>query len=105
MGKWITRELVHVGRVACPWQIKHYIDPLADFIFAPADDISDIVAKENAIPFDASGVELGHHGKDCSFETIIEKYNIEDPIVNDMARMINSADISDDIDASPEARG
>lgn len=105
MGKWITREHAHVDRVACPWLIKKYIDPKAEFIFVSPENILDVAKRENAIPFDAEGVELGHHGKDCSFETIIKKYNLQDPILQDLAKIVHSADVQEDIDLSPEARG
>ncbi|MHB8567083.1 MAG: chromate resistance protein ChrB domain-containing protein [Nitrososphaerales archaeon] len=105
MGKWITREHVHVDRVACPWLIKRCVDPQAEFIFVPPDRIQEVARRENAIPFDAQGVELGHHGKDCSFESIIKKYKIEDPIMQDVAKIVHSADVQEDIDLSPEAKG
>jgi hypothetical protein len=105
MGKWITREHVHVDRIACPWLIKKYVDPKAEFIFVPEEKILDVARKENATPFDAKGVELGHHGKDCSFETIIKKYGLKDPILQDLARIVHSADVQEDIDLSAEARG
>ena len=103
--KWITREHVHVDRVACPWLIKKYIDPQAEFLFVPSVRVLDVAEKEGAIPFDSEGVELGHHGNDCSFETIIKKYSITDPIIAQVAKIVHSADISGDIDKAPEARG
>ncbi|MCK4474954.1 chromate resistance protein, partial [Candidatus Bathyarchaeota archaeon] len=67
--KWVTREYVHVDRTACPWLIKKFIDPQAEFIFVPVEKIEDVVKAQGAIPFDAPGVELGHHDGKCSFET------------------------------------
>ena len=103
--KWITREHVHVDRVACPWLIKKYIVPDAKFLFVPPESLSAVAQKEEAIPFDAEGVELGHHGNDCSFETIIKKYKINDATLNQVAKIVHSADIADDIDKAPEACG
>jgi len=90
--KWVTRERVHVDRVACPWLIKRFVDPKAEFIFVPAEKIGDVVKKEDAIPFDAPGVELGHKGDKCSFDAIIEKYGIKDPAILELARIVRAAD-------------
>jgi len=90
--KWVTRQYVHVDRTACPWLIKRFVDPKAEFIFVPVDKIEDIVKKEKAIPYDAPGVELGHHGDKCSFDAIIEKYKITDPAVLELAKIVRAAD-------------
>jgi hypothetical protein len=71
--KWVTRENVHVDRVACPWLIKRFVDHQATFLFVPPEKISE-AEKDGAIPFDAKGVELGHHGDRCSLGAIIERY-------------------------------
>ncbi len=70
--KWITREKVKVDRVACPWLIKEFVDPKAEFLFVPADKVMEIAKREQAIPFDVPNVEFGHHGKACSFEGILQ---------------------------------
>src|ERR1700746_2891877 len=74
--KWITREHVKVDRVACPWLIRKFVDPKAEFIFAPADKVMQEAKRLDAIPYDVKDVELGHHGKECSFEAILKKYNL-----------------------------
>ncbi len=74
---WITRSHVHVDRVACPWLITRFIDSDAEFLFVPASQIEKVVKETGAIPFDAPGVELGHHENHCSFESIILKYGSE----------------------------
>jgi len=102
--KWVTREYVHVDRTACPWLIKKFIDPRAEFIFVPVEKIEEIVKKEKAIPYDALGVELGHHGEKCSFDAIIEKYKIKDPAVLELAEIVRGAD-TDKPEAAPEAAG
>ncbi len=93
--KWVTREYVHVDRTACPWLIKRFIDPAAEFIFVPTEKINEIIKTEGAIPFDAPGVKLGHRNGKCSFETIIEEYGLKDPVLHELAKIIHSADTGD----------
>ena len=103
--KWITREHVKVERVACPWLIKKFIDPEAEFLFAPAERVLEIAKQEGAIPFDVRGVELGHHGGRCSFEAIVEKYRIDDPAIHLLAQIVHGADVAEDLYKRPEAPG
>lgn len=102
---WITRAHVHVDRVACPWLIKRFIDSDAEFLYVAASLVDETVKETGGIPFDAPGVELGHHDGKCSFEAIIGKYGLKDSALLRMARIIHSADIEDDIDQDPIARG
>jgi hypothetical protein len=104
MMKWVTRQYVHVDRTACPWLIKRFIDPKAEFLFVPAEKIEEIVEKEKAIPYDAPGVELGHHGDKCSFDALIEKYKIRDLAVLELANIVRAAD-TDKMELAPEAAG
>jgi hypothetical protein len=91
--KWITREKVKVDRVACPWLIKKFIDPQAEFLFVPADKVAEVAAKEGAAPYDVPNVELGHHGKECSFEAILKKYGLtSDPALVLLGKIVNGAD-------------
>jgi len=90
--KWVTREHVHVDRTACPWLIKRFIDHNAEFIFVPPDKVDEVAIREKAIPFDAKGVELGHHGDKCSFDAFIEKYDVKDPVVLELAKIVRAAD-------------
>ena len=103
--RWITRSHVHVDRVACPWLIRRFIDSDAEFFFVPASQIEKMSRETDSIPFDANGVELGHHDNFCSFETIISRYGLKDPGLLRMAKIIHSADVSEDIDSDPLARG
>lgn len=103
--KWITRSHVHVDRVACPWLITRFIDSNAEFIFVPASQIGQVASEQGAIPFDAAGVELGHHEGRCSFESIILKYDLKDPGLLRLAKIVHAADVAEDIDADPIARG
>jgi len=102
--KWVTREYVHVDRTACPWLIKKFIDPQAEFIFAPTEKIEGVVKTQGAIPFDAPGVKLGHRDGKCSFETIIEEYNLKDSALHELAKIVHSADTSDK-ELAPEGIG
>ena len=88
--KWVTREYVHVDRVACPWLITRFIDPEAEFIFVPRDTDPSTITE--GIPFDMKGVELGHHNGNCSFDAFIEKYKIEDPAVKEIQKIVHEAD-------------
>jgi hypothetical protein len=103
--KWITRERVHVDRVACPWLIRRFVDPNAEFLFVPRDQVLAAAEREGAIPFDAPGVELGHHGSRCSFEAIVEKYGLQDPAVLLLAQIVNGADADLSTYNRPEAPG
>jgi hypothetical protein len=109
--KWVTRSHVHVDRVACPWLITRFIDSEAEFLFVPKSEIERLVKETGAIPFDAPGVELGHHGGDgetpgrCSFESIILKYDLKEPGLLRLAKIVHAADVSEDIDTDPIARG
>jgi hypothetical protein len=108
---WVTRSHVHVDRIACPWLITRFIDSDAEFMFVPASQIEQVVKETGAIPFDAPGVELGHHGGDgtspgrCSFESIILKYGLKEPGLLRLAQIVHAADVSEDIDKDPIARG
>ncbi len=104
--KWITREHVHVDRVACPWLIRRFVDPEATFLFVPADQVMAVAAREDATPFDVRGVELGHHGKECSFEAIVKKYGLgSDPALALLARIVNGGDTDNTLWQQPESAG
>jgi hypothetical protein len=102
---WITRSHVHVDRVACPWLITRFIDNEAEFLFVPKSQIKKVAKGRGAIPFDAPGVELGHVEGRCSFESIMLKYELKEPALLRMAQIIHAADVSEDIDTEPVARG
>jgi len=102
---WITRSHVHVDRVACSWLITRFVDSDAEFRFVPKSELARICAETGAIPFDAEGVELGHHEGRCSFESILLKYKLTEPGLLRMAKIIHAADVDEDIDTDPIARG
>ncbi|HKZ83070.1 MAG TPA: chromate resistance protein ChrB domain-containing protein [Anaerolineae bacterium] len=103
--KWVTRSHVHVDRVACPWLITRFIDNEAEFLFVPRNQVDEVAVETGAIPFDAPGVELGHHEGRCSFESIVLKYDLRDPALKRLAKIVHAADIAEDIDTDPLARG
>lgn len=102
--KWVTRENVHVDRVACPWLIKRFVDPEAEFLFVPPEKVKQTAEKQKATPFDAQGVELGHRGDRCSFDAIIEKYRLTDPALLELAKIVRAAD-TNRMDLAPESVG
>jgi len=102
---WVTRSHVHVDRVACPWLIRRFVDSEADFLFVPTNQIEKVVVESGAIPFDAPGVELGHAEGRCSFESIIHKYGLKESGLLRLAKIVHAADVGDDIDKDPIARG
>ena len=102
--KWVTRKDVHVDRVACPWLIRRFVDPKAEFLFAPTDRVHETAESTGAIPFDAQGVELGHRGEKCSFDAIIEKYKLNDPALMELAKIVRAADTNRP-DIAPESVG
>lgn len=104
--KWVTREDAKVDRIACPWLIRRFVDPEAEFLYVPADKVRAVAQRENAIPYDVPDVELGHKEGRCSFESIMVKYGLTgDPGLVELARIVHAADVDSDIDTSPEGRG
>ena len=104
--KWVTRERVKVDRVACPWLIRKFVDPQAEFLFVPANQVLETAEREQATPYDVPGVELGHQGKRCSFESILKKYDLEgDPALVLLGRIVNGADTDNSLYNQPEGPG
>ena len=104
--KWITRERVKVDRVACPWLIKRFIDPDAELLFVPADTVMEVAQREDATPYDVKDVELGHHGKECSFDAFVRKYGLAaDPAMALLAKIVNGADTDNALWNQPESAG
>jgi len=90
--KWVTREKARVDRIACPWLITRFIDKEPTFLFVPARDVLAVAKQEEAIPYDVPGVELGHHGHDCSFDAFLDKYKLTDPALLELAPIVRGAD-------------
>lgn len=102
---WVTRSHVHVDRVACPWLITRFIDSEARFLFVPKSQVGKVAKEAGAIPFDAPEVELGHHDGKCSFETIIDKYELTDAGLLRLAKIVHAADIAADLHTDEIAPG
>ncbi len=90
--KWITRERPKIDRIACPWLVARFIDETPEFLYVPAGEVMNVAADTGAIPYDVPGVELGHHGDRCSFDAFIEKYELDDPVLNKLALIVRAAD-------------
>jgi len=104
--QWITRQHVKVDRVACPWLIRKFVDPDAEFLFIPADRVAEEVRRTGAIPFDTPGAELGHHGEECSFEAILRRYDLmNDPALVLLGKIVNGADTDNTLWSQPEGPG
>jgi hypothetical protein len=99
--RWATRRHCHVDRAACAWLIRRFLEADAEFVFV--DDPDEVPA--DATPFDMRGVELGHLGGDCSFETFLRRYELDDPVLWEMARIVHEADLADELYDAPEAPG
>ena len=90
--QWVTRERPKVDRIACPWLIRRFVDPEAEFVYVPADEVMAVAERTGAIPYDVPDVELGHHGPECSFDAIIKKYGLTDPALQRLALIVRGAD-------------
>jgi hypothetical protein len=99
--RWATRRHCHIDRAACAWLIRRYVDPQPEFVFV--DDPDDV--PEDATPFDLRGADLSHHDGDCSFETFLRRYDLDDPILWDLARIVHEGDLGDERYDAPEAVG
>jgi hypothetical protein len=102
--KWITRERPKIDRIACPWLIRRFIDPEAEFIYVPTHEVLATARDIGATPYDIDGVELAHEGDRCSFDTIIRIYGIEDPPLQRLAEIVCGADTSRH-DLAPQCGG
>ncbi len=99
--RWATRQSVHIDRAACAWLIRRFIDPAAEFVFVA--DPADVPA--DATPFDIAGVDLSHHGSDCTFETLLRRRDLHDPVLWRLAALVHEADLDDGRYDAPEAPG
>ena len=102
--KWVTRARPKVDRVACPWLIRRFVDPQAEFLYVAPEQVMEVAKREDAIPFDVANVELGHHGLECSFDAVIKKYKLTDPALQRLALIVRGAD-TDAKDLTPQSRG
>jgi hypothetical protein len=103
--KWVTREGAKTDRVACPWLIKKFIDPKAEFLFVPKDEVLTAARREAGKSFDCPGADYTHRDGKCSFESLIEDHRLRDPALEMLARIVHGADIAADVGIVPEAAG
>jgi hypothetical protein len=99
--RWATRAGVHIDRASSAWLIRRFVDPDAEFVFV--DDVEDV--PDDATPFDMRGVQYGHHGEDCTFETVLRRHDLADPVLWRIAAIVHEADLEDDRYDAPEAPG
>jgi hypothetical protein len=102
--KWVTREKARVDRIACPWLISRFIDRDPVFLFVPSAEVMKMAEREQAIPYDVPGVELGHHGDQCSFDAFLDKYKLDDPALQALALIVRGADTAQRT-LTPESAG
>ncbi len=103
--RWVTRKNASVDRIACPWLIKRFIDPDAEFLYVAAGEVTAVAERQGAIPYDVGGVELGHVDGRCSFESIILKYGLQDRALDRLAMIVHGADVTADANITPQAAG
>ena len=102
--KWITRQRPKIDRVACPWLIARFIDANPEFLFVPPNEVGRVASETGAIPFDVEGVELSHVGPLCSFDAFLDKYDLRDPALAELARIVRGAD-TNRLDLAPQCAG
>ena len=102
--KWVTRERPKIDRIACPWLIARFIDPQAEFLFVPSNEVLRAAQQLGAIPYDVPGVELSHVGESCSFDAFLAKYALASPPLSKLAAIVRGADTAR-LDLAPEAAG
>jgi hypothetical protein len=103
--KWVTRERPRTDRIACPWLIRKFVDPDAEFLYVAADEVLEVAAREGARSYDAPGADYTHRDGLCSFEVLVEEYGIDDPAVELLGRIVHGADIAQDRDATAQSSG
>lgn len=103
--RFVTRRNAAVDRIACPWLIRRFIDPDAEFLYVEPQDVARVAMETSAVPFDVDGAELGHVDGRCSFESILLKYDLDDPALVRLSKIVHGADVQADVDLTPEAAG
>jgi hypothetical protein len=102
--KWITRERPKIDRIACPWLIQRFVDRDAEFIYVPKESVFQKANELKAIPYDIPGAEYSHEGEYCTFDYIVKKHRLDDPALEELARIVRGAD-TDRFDLAPQAAG
>src|SRR5688572_10393685 len=102
--RWVTRERPKIDRIACPWLIRRFVDPDAEFLYVPQADVARVAEEQRANAYDVPGVELGHDGERCSFDAFLQKFHLNDPALDELARIVRGADTSR-LDLAPQSPG
>ncbi len=103
--RWVTRKNAAVDRIACPWLIKRFVDPDAEFLYVAESEVDRVARETGAVPYDVAGAELGHVDGRCSFESILVKYRLQDPALARLGHIVHGADVEADLAQTPEAAG
>jgi hypothetical protein len=104
--KWVTRERPKTDRIACPWLIRRFIDPEAEILYVPADSVLEVASREDARSFDAPNARYTHRDGLCTFEVLIEEFDLaEDPALSRLARIVHAADVREDLGTDPLGPG
>ena len=102
--KWVTRERPKIDRIACPWLVKRFIDPDAEFLYVPTPEVRTVAAAKQAVPYDVPDVEFTHEGELCSFDAFVSRYRLNDPALDELARIVRGADTGR-LGLAPQAAG
>lgn len=102
--KWITRERPKIDRIACPWLIKRFVDPEAEFFYVPKEEVFQKALEIKAIPYDIPGAEYTHYGDECTFDFILHKHKLTDDALTEIATIVRGAD-TDKFDIAPQSAG
>jgi hypothetical protein len=103
--QWVTRERPKTDRIACPWLIRKFIDPGADIVYVPGDEVLSYATEHGARSFDAPSAEFTHRDSKCTFEVLVEEFRVQDPAIHRLARIVHGADIAGDVDSTPQSAG
>jgi hypothetical protein len=104
--KWVTRARPKTDRIACPWLVRRFIDPNAEILYLPADQVLEVAEREGARSFDAPGAEFTHQGNRCTFEVLVDAFNLgDDPAVARLAMIVHAADVAGELDSDPLGPG
>ena len=102
--RWVTRERPKIDRIACPWLVRRFVDPDAEFLYVPVSDVKRAAQEKTATPYDVADVEFTHVGERCSFDAFLEKFHLRDPALDKLATIVRGADTSR-LDLAPQAPG
>jgi rhodanese-related sulfurtransferase len=102
--RWVTRERPKIDRIACPWLVRRFVDPGAEFLYVPTSEVKNVAQEKAAVPYDIPDVEFSHDGDNCSFDAFIRFYNLRDPALDRLALIVRGAD-TNRLDLAPQCAG